>query len=242
MISNMTDTKIRLNKCIASQGICSRRKADEFIERGKVRVNGAVVKELGTKVDPDRDIVAVTGWGQINKKTKKQDQDGPIYILLHKPRGYVCTTKKFKGEKNVLDLVDLKERIYPVGRLDKDSEGLLILTNDGEFTNRLTHPSFQHEKEYEVTLSRALTAEDLETIKRGVSESGENLPVKQVELIEPKVARIILTEGKKRHIRRIFGSLDYKVTRLLRTRIDSYELADLKPGAWTFIQVDKKRI
>ena len=242
MISNMTDTKIRLNKCIASQGICSRRKADEFIERGKVRVNGAVVKELGTKVDPDRDIVAVTGWGQINKKTKKQDQDGPIYILLHKPRGYVCTTKKFKGEKNVLDLVDLKERIYPVGRLDKDSEGLLILTNDGEFTNRLTHPSFQHEKEYEVTLSRALTAEDLETIKRGVSESGENLPVNQVELIEPKVARIILTEGKKRHIRRIFGSLDYKVTRLLRTRIDSYELADLKPGAWTFIQVDKKRI
>lgn len=242
MISNMTDTKIRLNKCIASQGICSRRKADEFIERGKVRVNGAVVKELGTKVDPDRDIVAVTGWGQINKKTKKQDQDGPIYILLHKPRGYVCTTKKFKGEKNVLDLVDLKERIYPVGRLDKDSEGLLILTNDGEFTNRLTHPSFQHEKEYEVTLSRALTAEDLETIERGVSEGGENLPVKQVELIEPKVARIILTEGKKRHIRRIFGSLDYKVTRLLRTRIDSYELADLKPGTWTFIQMDKKRV
>jgi pseudouridine synthase len=233
--------KIRLNKYIADTGYCSRRQADEKIGKGKVKINGRVADELGTRVDPEEDSVAVEGDMIDYPSTPVIPRGRPgsgrkIYIMLNKPTGYVCTTRRFKGEKNVLDLVETKHRIYPVGRLDKESEGLMVLTNDGELTNKLTHPKFEHEKEYEVDLEKEFNKKDLQKIKKGLVFEGELLSVKNVKLASARKLYIILTQGKKRHLRRIFSKLGYNVIGLKRIRIGKLELGKLRKGRWEFIE------
>ncbi len=225
--------KVRLNKYIANCGVCARRKADELIRQGKVKVNGKTVVDLATKVDIDKDVVEVEDR-LLDYKKRKEDK---IYIALYKPRGYVSTTRKYKNEKNVLDLVDTDERLYPAGRLDKDSEGLIILTNDGEYTNLITHPRYEHEKEYIVWIDKPLKDKDILRIQKGIEVDGTSYPVKRIKKISPRKINIILTQGKKRHIRVIFKYLGYQVERLLRVRIDNIRLGKLMPGQWRKISL-----
>lgn len=219
---------MRLNKYIADAGVASRRGADELIKKGKVKINGETVHELGIKIDAGKDVVEVAG-SPIN--IPNQGEKHAVYVALNKPRGYVCTTRRFKGEKNVLDLVTVPQRVFPVGRLDKDSEGLLILTNDGMLADQLTHPRNGHEKEYRVTVGRQVSAADVEKLKRGVREGGELLAAARVQA-KGNTLVIVLTEGKKRHIRRMLQTLGYTTTRLVRTRIGKLTLGSLPSGSW----------
>ncbi|MBT5503261.1 rRNA pseudouridine synthase [Candidatus Falkowbacteria bacterium] len=214
---------MRLNKYLADSGIASRRKAELFILDGKVKINGKIITQLGTKVDPNLDIVEVDD--QVVKPEAKK-----IVIMLNKPIGYVCTTRSFKGEKNVLDLVNSDFRLYPIGRLDKDSSGLILLTNDGDLALKLSHPRYEKEKEYEVEVHQELSSDFLESLKRGVILDDEKtLPV-TVKQLTSKSFSIILKQGKKRQIRRMCGLFDYTVLKLKRVRINNLELGDLESG------------
>jgi 23S rRNA pseudouridine2605 synthase len=216
-------SEIRLNKYLADSGIASRRKAELFILDGKVKINGKIITQLGTKVDPNLDIVEVDD--QVVKPEAKK-----IVIMLNKPIGYVCTTRSFKGEKNVLDLVNSDFRLYPIGRLDKDSSGLILLTNDGDLALKLSHPRYEKEKEYEVEVHQELSSDFLESLKRGVILDDEKtLPV-TVKQLTSKSFSIILKQGKKRQIRRMCGLFDYTVLKLKRVRINNLELGDLESG------------
>ncbi|MFA6228137.1 MAG: pseudouridine synthase [Patescibacteria group bacterium] len=213
---------IRLNKYIAQAGVCSRRKADELIKAGKVKVNGLAAQDLGLVIDENNAAVEIAG-----KKLETETQK--IYLALNKPRGYITSSSGSQG-KSVLDLIKIKQRIYPVGRLDKDSRGLLILTNDGDFAYRLTQAKFGHEKEYEVELDRALAKTDAQKIERGLILDGKKL--QPVRIIKQRGNRLtlILKEGVNRQIRRMAEQLDYKVEDLKRIRIGKLKLADLKEG------------
>ncbi|MCF7845396.1 MAG: rRNA pseudouridine synthase [Candidatus Pacebacteria bacterium] len=221
-------TSVVLQKFIADSGYCSRRKAEELIREGIVKINSEVAV-LGTRVD-DGDEVVVNGR-KIEKESKL------LYIALNKPKGYLCTNKTKKGEKSVFSLVKRRERLFVVGRLDKDSRGLVILTNDGYFTYRLTHPSFSHEKEYLVEVSKNINEEVVEKMKKGV-DIGEKTKAKakEVERIGNKKYRVILGEGKKRQIRRMFEVFNCTVFDILRVRIDKYKLGNLKESEWRFIK------
>ncbi|NUM25380.1 MAG: rRNA pseudouridine synthase [Candidatus Buchananbacteria bacterium] len=213
---------MRLQKFLASAGVASRRAAEELISEGKIKINGKVITKLGTSIDENLDVVEF----QNKKITLPQDK---IYIALHKPVGYICSTSDEQGE-TVLSLVKSKQRIFPVGRLDKDSSGLIILTNDGEFANRLTHPRYGSEKEYFVTLDRDLKEEDVKKIQRGMVIDGKRLRSVKVNDIRNKSAKFILQEGINRQIRRMLGKLGYTVIKLKRVRIGNLELGDLKIG------------
>ncbi|MFA6549725.1 MAG: pseudouridine synthase [Candidatus Margulisiibacteriota bacterium] len=219
------ESDLRLQKYIADCGIASRRKAEGLIATGKVSVNGKLVTELGTKVDPVRDKVAVEG-----KIVKPQEKK--IYLKLYKPRGIVsaCSDKK---EKTVLDLVkDIPERLYPIGRLDKDSEGLILLTNDGELANRLMHPRYEHEKEYEVTVQFPIFYRQIERLEAGVVIDGEETLPTKVKQISSRKFHIILKEGKNRQIRKMVKEVGNKVVQLKRVRIGNVTLGQLKPGKY----------
>jgi pseudouridine synthase len=221
--------KVKLQKFIADNGYCSRRKAETLIEEGRVKVNGNPAK-IGMRVD-EKDNVVVEGK---KIKTKKE----LLYIALNKPVGYVCTHKKEKGKKNIFSLVsDVEERLFVVGRLDEDSRGLVILTNDGDFAYHLTHPSFQHEKEYEVQVSKEPSESTISELLRGVN-IGEKTRAKaqKIEKIGNKKYKLILTEGKKRQIRRMFEKFSCTVLDLRRIRIENYHLGTLKEGQWKYIQ------
>ena len=182
--------EIRLQKFLSSAGVCSRRKGEEFIVAGKVTVNGKTITELGTKIDPARDQVEVEG------QAVRPAQD-LIYIVLNKPVDYV-TSCSHPGEKVVVDLVDIPERIYPVGRLDKDSTGLLLLTNDGRLHHRLSHPSFDHEKEYDVTVARPISDGALKKMSDGLPLMGARTRPARVTRKSARRFRIIMKEGKNR--------------------------------------------
>ncbi|MFA6594028.1 MAG: pseudouridine synthase [Candidatus Buchananbacteria bacterium] len=215
---------IRLNKYIAQAGVCSRRKADELIKAGKVKVNGQNVNDLGLVINENNDTVELAGK-KLAAETKK------IYLALNKPAGYITSSTDSQG-KSVLDLVKIKQRIYPVGRLDKDSRGLLILTNDGDFAYRLTHAKFGHEKEYEVELDRPLDKTDAQKIERGLILDGKKLqPVKIVKQRGDQVT-LILKEGVNRQIRRMAEQLGYEVKDLKRVRIGKLKLGGLKEGEY----------
>jgi len=220
--------KMRLNKYIASTGQASRRKADELISAGRVKIDGKIVTELGTKIDPDYQHVS------INSQPLKQMNF--IYIRLNKPEGYTCTTKTFAGEKNVLDLLDPHDKVYPVGRLDKNSCGLIFLTNDGRFAFKLTHPRFQVEKEYKVTTATKINKADLDQMKKGITDENEHLHINHFQLINPTTAQIILSQGKKREIRRLFKHFGYEINKLQRIRIGRWPLGKLAEGQWEYFQ------
>ena len=228
----------RLQKILAKAGLGSRRVCEQFIAAGRVRVNGQVAG-LGQKADSSRDTIPLDG--------KIVNTDIPnIYIALHKPRNVLSTVKSETGDnrKKLTDLVDLPDRFYPVGRLDFDSEGLVLLTNDGNLANKLTHPRYGHEKEYKVLLARRPTTEQLQTWKRGVVlADGHKTARAQVwfESTSGKGAwiRIIMGEGRKRQIREIGHLLGLPVVRIIRVRIGSLRLGKLKPRQWRYLTVDE---
>jgi 23S rRNA pseudouridine2605 synthase/23S rRNA pseudouridine2604 synthase len=226
-------SEMRLQKFLSAAGVCSRRKGEEFITAGRVAVNGESVVELGTKVDPDRDRVEVDG-------KPVNPSHSLVYIALNKPRNHV-TSCSHPGENVVVDLVDIPERVYPVGRLDKDSTGLLLLTNDGRIHHRLSHPSFDHEKEYDVTLARPISDEALNKLRDGLPLLGTKTRRARVARISAKRFRIVLQEGKNRQIRRMVRKVGNQVTHLRRTRVANIKLGDLPPGQWRFLSETEKQ-
>ena len=215
---------MRLQKYLSEAGVCSRRKGEEYIKAGLVRVNSRIVTELGTKVDPEKDRVEFDG--KIIALTSE-----PIYIALNKPKGYV-TSCSHPGEKIVLDFIDIPQRIYPIGRLDKDSTGLLILTNDGTLHHRLSHPSFDHEKEYDVTVSRPITDGSLRNIAKGLPMMGTKTRPTEIQRISSRRFRIVLKEGRNRQIRRMVRKVGNHVIQLKRIRISKIKLGSLAEGNW----------
>jgi pseudouridine synthase len=215
---------MRLHKYLADCGIASRRKAEELILQGKVKVNGLAVLSLGSCVFPDKDKVEFNGK-LIKPRPKK------IYLKLYKPAGYVSSCARQKGEKTVLDLIpNVTERLYPVGRLDKDSEGLMILTNDGEFANKMMHPRYTHEKQYVVSTKQQIPNNKLEQLAAGIVIEGRTILPAKVKKLGDKQFSIILKEGKKRQIRRMVEAVGNRVVRLKRIRIGDITIGNLKPG------------
>jgi 23S rRNA pseudouridine2604 synthase len=220
---------MRLNKYIAETGVCSRREADKWIESGRVRCNGQVAV-LGTQV-ADGDEIRVDGKLLGAKKLQ-------IYIALNKPVGIVCTTEPDIAD-NIIEFIGHRERIFPVGRLDKDSEGLILLTNDGDIVNEILRSENNHEKEYLVTVDRAITDLSLNMMASGVKIMGEMTKRSKVSRIGPNSFRIILTQGLNRQIRRMCSALGYKVQRLKRVRIMNVKLGSLDTGKWRYLSASE---
>ena len=223
---------MRLQKFLSAAGVCSRRKGEEFIKAGRISVNGEVIVELGTKIDPDQDRVEVDGKAIKPANTL-------VYIALNKPKDYV-TSCSHPGQKVVVDLVDISERIYPVGRLDKDSTGLLLLTNDGRIHHRLSHPSFDHEKEYDVTVARPIPDGALKKMSDGLPLMGTKTRPARITRISPRRFRMVLQEGKNRQIRRMVRKVGNEVTRLQRKRFANVKLGNLPPGKWRYLSQSEK--
>jgi pseudouridine synthase len=215
---------MRLQKFLSAAGICSRRRGEQFIKAGRVNVNGQTIVELGTKIDPENDQVSFDG------KPIKYEQP-LVYIVLNKPVDYV-TSCRHPGEKIVLDLVNIGQRVYPIGRLDKDSTGLLLLTNDGRLHHRLSHPSFDHEKEYDVTVAKPITDGALQKLAAGLPMMGSKTRPARVQRIAPRQFRIILKEGKNRQVRRMVRKVGNQVKMLRRIRVAGIKLGRLPPGKW----------
>jgi pseudouridine synthase len=226
--------KIRLQKYCSEQGLASRRKAEEYIKNGWVKVNGQVVTELGTKVDPAKDKVELS-------EQAKQHQKEFIYLLLNKPVGYVTNLPR-EGEKQATDLLPPKfHNLHPVGRLDKDSEGLLLLTNDGVVAHHFASPKFNHEKEYEVTVDLPIDPEVITKYRQGVIILGGKARPVVVKHLTGTTYSFILREGKNRQIRRMLEKFGYQVLRLKRVRIAHLELGKLQLGQYRLLnaaQVD----
>ena len=219
---------MRINKYLASCGVASRRKVEELVLQGKVKVNGVVVTNLATNIE-EADVVELDG------KVVALQQNYEYYIL-NKPKGYVSTASDDRGRKTVLDLIKTKSRIYPVGRLDYDSEGLLILTNDGELTNKLTHPKHNISKTYLVSIDSGISKEEVETLKKGVVIDGYKLHECKIDVLEAEKGKtklqITIFEGRNREIRKMFESIDKKVIYLKRIKIEGLSLGSLKRGEY----------
>lgn len=230
MQSRTTHPMTRLQKYMAACGVASRRRCDEMIAAGRVRVNGAVVTAMGTQIDPDADEVT------LDNVPVRPPETGLVYYMLHKPAGYLVTTRDERGRPTVFDLIgDIRERVVAVGRLDYDSEGLLLLTNDGELAHRLMHPGFRVEKEYEVVVDGRLRAEALRALRQGVEIDGRATLPAQVAVTSgggpnSTRARITITEGRKRQVRRMFEAVGHKVRRLIRVREGALQLGHLPRG------------
>lgn len=228
---------MRINKFLSRAGVASRRGADTLIEEGRVFLNGKKVVEPGVQVDPENDSVKVDG-----KLVKIQDEK--IYIALNKPKGYVTTRGDVHAEKTVYDLLpkSLRKRVHPVGRLDKDSEGLLLLTNDGDLTYKLTHPKFQHKKEYEVYVSGVLPKEKLDLLKRGIKIDGKKTAPAEIAILKKEkgitMLSVIIHEGRKRQIRRMFEKVGNTVKRLVRVREAGVDLRKLKISQGKYLFID----
>ena len=223
--------EIRLNKFIANSGICSRREADNFIQAGVVTVNGEVVTELGTKINIFNDDVRFNG--ERLKGEKK------VYIVMNKPKGYITTTSDPHAEKTVMELLKgCKSRVFSVGRLDKNTTGVLMFTNDGEMAEKLTHPSYNKKKIYQVTLNSDLSQEDYEKILGGVTLTDGDIAADELEFIDETDHRklgIEIHSGKNRIVRRIFESLGYEVKSLDRVYFAGLTKKGLKKGQWRYL-------
>lgn len=225
---------IRLNKYIASSGVCSRRKADELIEAKKVKVNGNIVEDFGMQVDEKKDVVIVDGK-RIRLENKK------IYLMLNKPVGYVTTNDEQLGRKCTNDLIHENERVFPIGRLDMDSEGLLLFTNDGEFSNSLMHPSKKVEKVYIAKLNRKINDEKIEILKNGVDIGDYVTKPAKVQRIASNVVKITISEGKNRQVRRMCEAVGLKVIKLQRVQIGNLELGTLPTGKYRHLTKQEVR-
>ena len=224
----------RLQKYLANNGIAARRKCEEYIIQGRVKVNGEIVTQLGTKINPEKDIIEFD-----NKKIDKVEHY--VYILLNKPIGYVTTVKDQFNRPTVLDLVKVNEKILPVGRLDMYTSGALILTNDGEFINKVTHPKNEVEKTYTVTVKGIVSEEEVEQLKNGVKiddyVSGK-AKVKILKTNEQKqISRLQITihEGKNREVRKMCEAIGKKVLALHRRKIGNLDVKNMKIGTWRYL-------
>ena len=229
-VSEIKDV-VRLNKFIANSGVCSRREADTLIQAGVVTVNGEVVTELGTKVNIYTDDIRCNG-----ERLRGEEK---VYLIMNKPKGYVTTASDPHADKTVIDLVKgCKSRVYPVGRLDKNTTGVLLLTNDGEIAERLTHPSYDKKKIYQVSLDKELSEDDYKKILEGVTLTDGEVKADELEYIDPKDKRKIGIEihsGKNRIVRRIFDSLGYTVKALDRVYFAGLTKKGLKKGEWRYL-------
>lgn len=229
----------RLNKILSLSGITSRRKADELIISGRVTVNDHTVRELGVRANWDQDRIKVDGK-EIPRLSER------LYILLNKPFGYVCTLSDPEGRPLVTEpLKGIKQRIYPVGRLDFDSMGLLLFTNDGEWAYRLTHPSYQVQRTYKADIEGRVTDAALNSLKKGVKlEDGPSGP-SEIELIKRNdrnsTVRIVITQGRNRQVRRMFEAVGFRVVHLIRTGIGGIEIGDLKVGVYRHLSTGEVR-
>ncbi|MBO8217541.1 23S rRNA pseudouridine(2604) synthase RluF [Prochlorococcus marinus] len=214
----------RINKYLSEVGFCSRRRADRLIEEGKVTINGKV-PEIGTKVE-DSDLVEVEGQ-RIEKSMKQKN----IYLAFNKPVGIVCTTNKVVEPNNIIDFIKYPKRIFPIGRLDKPSEGLIFLTNDGDIVNKILRARNNHEKEYIVSVNRPINRKFIQTMSHGVEILGTITKNCFVEQLGPNKFKIILTQGLNRQIRRMCETLGYRVQTLKRVRIMNIKL-DVPPGKY----------
>lgn len=223
---------VRLNKYLANAGVASRRKCDELIKQGLVKVNGAVITEMGHRIKSS------------DKVTFKGDAVKPanyVYVLLNKPKDFITTTDDEKNRKTVMDLVRraTDERIYPVGRLDRNTTGLLLLTNDGELAQKLSHPSFEIDKLYHVGLNKPLSLEDFQAVKKGVKLEDGEVPVDELAYANPNDPREVgvkLHVGRNRIVRRLFEHLGYEVTKLDRVMYAGLTKKDLPRGKWRFLK------
>ncbi len=219
---------VRLNKYLATAGVCSRRKADELIEQGRVHVNGRAVTSLGTKIDPSRDAVFVN-----DKQVVLLDK--PVYLLFNKPKDCITTARDERGRTTIFEYVRVKERVFPIGRLDRNTTGVLLLTNDGEFANRLMHPRYEIKKAYQVTLGRPLLPEHARRLESGVRLSDGMTEPAEVYYIphgRNKLIGIVIHEGKNRQIHRMFEALGYAIEKLDRVGYANLSYEGLKRGAW----------
>lgn len=226
---------IRLNSFLAKSGCGSRRSCESLIQSGRVKVNMARVTDLATKVGAE-DVVMVDD-------VPVEPVERAFYYALNKPRGYLCTNWDPNEKLYARDLIDTPARdlLFHVGRLDRDSEGLIIYTNDGDVAQKITHPSTEIEKEYMVRTDRPVQRRDMEEALRGLSIDGEIYTIKRFELFSRQWTRIILTEGKNREIRRIFEAFGYEIKELIRLRVGCIELDNLKVGHWRTIRCEEIR-
>ncbi|WKS95854.1 23S rRNA pseudouridine(2604) synthase RluF [Riemerella columbina] len=215
--------KIRINKYLSEVGYCSRREADRLLEQGRITINGQQ-PELGTKVS-DEDEIKVDG------QRIREPQEQPVYIAFNKPIGIVCTTDTKREKNNIIDYIRHPKRIFPIGRLDKPSEGLILLTSDGDIVNKILRARNNHEKEYLVRVNKPITPQFLEKMRNGVPILGTITRKCEVEKIDEMQFRIVLTQGLNRQIRRMCEYLDYEVKKLKRLRIMNIYL-DLPVGQW----------
>ncbi len=233
----MGDVMERLQKVIANMGYCSRRKAEDLICAGKVYVNGQKVSELGSKVDSN-DTIVVDGI-TLKKKTSYE------YYLLNKPRGVICSVKDDKKRKVVTDLIDTESRIYPVGRLDYDTTGLLLLTDDGDFANIMMHPSNEIEKTYLAVIEGILTTEEIYKLKEGITVDGVKIVPRRVkikskdEVKDKEKVEITIVEGKNHIIKNIFMELGHPVIKLTRKSLAFLDVKDLKSGEYRTLSVNE---
>ncbi len=222
----------RLQKILSRYGIASRRKAEELILNKEVKVNGKISK-LGDKADVEKDKISV------NNKELESKQDF-VYYILNKPKGYICSVKDRHSRQLITDLVPRNPKVWSVGRLDKDTTGIIILTNDGDLTNKLTHPSFKHEKEYVVKVNKDITSDFLEKMQKGIKLEEGIAKADKIKKISGNRFSLILHQGWKRQIRRMCKELDYSVLDLKRIRVGKIKLGDLKIGK--YIKKDKIKV
>lgn len=215
--------KTRINKYLSEVGYCSRRAADKLLEEGRIKINGKI-PELGTKVS-DEDYIEVDG------RTIRESEGKPIYIAFNKPRGIVCTTDSKREQNNIIDFINYPKRIFPIGRLDKASEGLIFLTNDGDIVNKILRSKNNHEKEYIVRVDKPISTRFLDKMRNGVPILDTITKKCEVEKIDDMHFRIVLTQGLNRQIRRMCEYLGYEVKKLKRIRIMNVSL-DIPVGKW----------
>lgn len=222
---------VRLNKFLANAGIASRRKADLLIQEGKVKVNGKVVLGMGIKILPEKDKVFVNG-----KQVTVLDE--PIYIVFNKPKDCITTTNDERGRTTVMDYVKTKSRLFPVGRLDRNTTGVLLLTNDGELANRLMHPRLEVKKAYKVTLDRPMSSEDAQQLTKGVKLEDGVTAESEVYVIpggRQRVVGVAIHEGRNRQVHRMFGRLGYEVKKLDRVGYGEITVEGLRRGEWRYL-------
>ncbi|MBI4231892.1 rRNA pseudouridine synthase [Candidatus Peregrinibacteria bacterium] len=223
---------MRINKFISSNSEYSRRKADELIENGDVKLNGKIIKKLGTEIDETKDLIEVKG-----KPIKANNEK--LYIALNKPSGYVTSRNDEQNRKTVMELVPKNKNLKPVGRLDLNTEGLLLLSNDGDFINKLTHPKYECEKEYYVTIEGELTPREKKRLEQGILIEGKRTSKAFLKITESSKSetflRIVIHEGRKRQIRKMFASVNHPVKYLQRVRIGQIKLGTLKKGSYRLL-------
>ena len=229
--------KIRLNRYLALAGIASRREADRMIAAGRVSINGKMIGELGTQVDPENDKVEVDG-----KRVQPQKSD--VYLMLNKPPGYLVTAKDPLKRPTIMELLPpVKERIFPIGRLDFDSEGLVLLTNDGDLAYRLMHPSYRVIKEYRLRVKPKPDNSVLATLEKGISLDGKKTAPAVFRVLATTVKGTVLMakihEGRKRELRRMFEYMGFRVLTLKRVKLGSLHLGPLKKGKWRYLKPDE---